>query len=198
MWVHECACACVRLQTWRDIYSGDIHRFWMQIKLQQSFAGKLLLGNLCLLCNLVCRCFTSYVLAQYIYWTLWEHVAQLGFIYTLINKASGSGCDVTRKRERRSHCYLFTPPNTQAVNSHPVGSHTISCRKCCCKRSASVDRTKYHEGKIQMGSTKNMWSKCCSVIGQTFRLVPWRISHNLFRRLRNGASYVYLLRGHLQ
>lgn len=49
--VSECECMC--MQTWQDIYSGGIHLFWMQIESQQSFLETLLLGNLCVLCNVV-------------------------------------------------------------------------------------------------------------------------------------------------
>lgn len=53
MYIHVWGSEYMSMQTWQDIYSGGIHLFWMQIKLQQSFVETLLLGNLCLLCNLV-------------------------------------------------------------------------------------------------------------------------------------------------
>lgn len=46
-------CACVCKHDRMYIEEASIYLFWMQIKLQQSFLETLLLGNLCLLCNLV-------------------------------------------------------------------------------------------------------------------------------------------------
>lgn len=50
MWM--CACVCKHE---KNIYilEASICLFWMQIKSQQSFLETLLLGNLCLLCNMV-------------------------------------------------------------------------------------------------------------------------------------------------
>ena len=48
--------ACADVCAKRDkiyILEASIYLFWMQIKSQQSFLETLLLGNLCLLCNLV-------------------------------------------------------------------------------------------------------------------------------------------------
>lgn len=183
--------ACVRLQTWQDIYSGDIHRFWMQIKLQQSFAGRLLLGNLCLLCNLVCRCFTSYVLAQYIYWTLWEHVAQLGFIYTLTNKASGSGCDVTGKQGRGSRCYLFSPPNTQEVDSHKF--LTISSTASVIQRQLIIFMLQTPADSSYDHMVKQR--RLNSLIIHAFLTRPSSVRRWYYRRqllLQTGHIYVFL------
>lgn len=46
-------CACVCKHGGIYILEAFMYLFWMQIKLQQSFLEILLLGNLCLLCNLV-------------------------------------------------------------------------------------------------------------------------------------------------
>lgn len=50
-YVSLCACVCKHDRIY--IEGASIYLFWMQIKLQQSFVDTLLLGNTCLLCNLV-------------------------------------------------------------------------------------------------------------------------------------------------